>query len=138
MKRLINIPPVWWYWDVRHDPIGFFQSLYGEVKDSIHRGIYGWANRDFWNANDHLAYMIEESCTWLINNMHGVPPHLLDENNEPDEKKWHEILSEIRYGFMFYQETIYDCNSKTVDKIRKRNLKRSFKLLEEYFAWMWD
>ena len=67
-----------------------------------------------------------------------MPNEFVLPDGECDIEEWEKVLDTIAYGFMFYNDTNYSCNSKIVKRIRYRNLRMSFKLLEKYFENMWD
>lgn len=72
----------------------------------------GWANRDTWSLDYHLAKVVIGGCEYLKKTKHGIPSLVFNENDEVDEignhtdeafdkvsKRWDDILDSIILTF---------------------------------------
>ena len=134
MKKLLVERPQFW-WTGLHEQatltriIDHLHGYWSEVKYFIQRGLYGYSDKDFWNANDHLAYIIVEACETLQRTKKGVP------SQYKTWREWDRVLARIAKGFRLYTKYQYDDYK---GQKWKKELHMSFKLLEENFENLWD
>ena len=126
--RLIELPTEWGHRGFLHDPLGYISMCLDEIKYFFQRGWRGYSDKDFWNAEDHLSYIICEACETLRVRGMGIP------SKYETEDEWHQVLEEIKHGFKLYKDHHYEEDPEKWEK----PLARSFKLLEENFGFLWD
>lgn len=134
MKHMLVERPKWWEYSLHDEPlyIQLYDYLKGyvlEVKYFIQRGLYGYSSKDFWNAEDHLSYLIVEACGYLRVQKKGIP------TKYKTWREWDRVLAQIQKGFSLYQKYKYD---DWRGKKWKKELHMSFKLLEDNFESLWD
>lgn len=140
-KLLVEWPPRWWFIDMKHDIVGFFECYVDEIKYFFHRGLYGYSSKEFWNGDAYLSYVIVELCHYIRDHGKGVPNDfvkLCDDDVDKGALEWKNYLDRIAYGFNLYLENERYCLSSKFDHIVKSRLHESFVLLENQFESLWD
>ena len=116
-----------WCWERFHIP---FRPRY-----FIQRALRGWSDADVWNLDGYLARVIAEGCEHLADVVHGYPPQFGDDALG----RWQEILREIAKGMhghlTWEDEPGY--SSATYERMKAKR-KKSLRLLETYFDYLWD
>ena len=125
---LIQLPDKWGHRGFLSDPLGYISLCLDEIKYFFQRGWRGYADKDFWNAEDHISYIICQACATLRVTSKGIP------NKYKTMEEWHQVLSEIEHGFTLYKDNHYEDDPEKWET----PLKKSFQLLEENFESLWD
>ena len=126
--RLVQLPQEWGHKGFLSDPLGYISLCLDEVKYFFQRGWHGYSDKDFWNAEDHLSYLLSASCEKL--RVTGIA-HPSKYDNIED---WHRVLTEIQEGFDLYRNNHYEED----ETIWRDKLDHSFQLLHENFESLWD
>lgn len=79
------------------DTIYFFRITFPEL---FIRAKQGWASSDTWGLDSYLSQMIWKTTSHLIDNIHGYPGNLT-------EQEWEEILCQISNTFFIAKQISY-------------------------------
>lgn len=104
-----------WWKDVLSYP---FIDFWRDCRAFIHRGRYGWAPRDTWNLESHLAQVLAGSLNHLAEHTHGAP------SNYPNTN-----------GHSFVHAVDEDKEGETIFTRWRADLKRWAKAFADYYDW---
>jgi len=121
-------------------PHEFFIDLYRELRDFVKRGIYGYADSDLWSLDWYISSWLPSALRDMEKEIYSCPVELFDEKKKDNEAhKWREILLEISNGFEAYYELHNDSEwTPAKQEIVDEKLKKSFKLMSEWFGAFWN
>jgi len=127
-----------WYLNWRY-PIEAIKDLFWQTKYFIQRGLYGYADEDWWGLDDYLS-------TWLPNALRqygkrGMSYPGTGEANTPE--KWKAILEKMARGFEAQkkQDDITwnkTKNFKTQYKKLQKEFEEGMKLFTKWYGHLWD
>lgn len=130
-----------WRYQVRYLAWGFVQ-----------RGWRGWADRDVWGMDHHLAGIIAPMLRRLADNAHGYPgrhPGQTDNDCFETFEDWQAWLREKAEWFDWYatDEMLWDSsktayeNERLMEEYRARHDKFRKEVLPDFVKWwgaLWD
>lgn len=132
----------WWkeLWDY---PL---RGIWRDISAFIHRGIYGWAPRDVWSLDWHLARVYAGALHHLSENNCGCPGTWeLRPDGEYNFSSWNEQLREWAATFYHYANDNYHELYGTNDKAwsededaRSAALHQALREIEPWFGALWD
>lgn len=141
-----------------------WRTWYYPFKYSYQRVTRGWADRDTWSLDYHIAQVLSESIVHLKETTHGYPAGLVPEGTTEEEAvaKWNEILTTMCDGFAIVQKMddvpeefitesetevgifggpkkIYDWPAiKKYQAEQIKTFNKGMKLFHKYFFNLWD
>ena len=93
------------------------KTYYRSIKHFCQRGVYGYADCDYWSADDYLENVMLGVIGGLKQHAHGYPDSLADyrfDDIMPEGaidtgfEKWIAILNEITEGLEASRELVYE------------------------------
>lgn len=123
-----------WHLNWRY-PLEAIRDLWRQTIWFVQRGLYGWADCDWWGLDDYL-------CSWL--------PHALRKyktgtgypgwGEATTYKKWGEIVEKMAKGFEAHNkiEDYTGSNFQKDSKVWQKQEKEGLGLFIKYFGNLWD
>ncbi len=137
-----------YYW--KH-PIEFTKEIvvlpFNETKYFIQRGRRGWSDRDNWDLNHHLSFILSKALLDLANKTAGHPCRVIDENNFPEccktcncQELWDKELRENAEKFrLLYLDEFYEIKPMEESwKQEEKTQKEATEWLAKWYGYLWN
>ncbi len=127
-----------WYLNWRY-PLEAIRDLWRQTIWFVQRGLYGWADCDWWGLDDYLSTWLPYALRQYKKSGMSYPGW----GSANTAKKWYAILEKMARGFEAVQE-LSDLEfgnqkeySEKRDKLKKET-EEGMKLFTKWFRNLWD
>lgn len=116
-----------------------YRNIFTAIKWTYQRATRGWADCDWWNAEQYFAEIISA----MIHEFNVKKISYPGEDRGASFEEWTKILAEIEKGFIDY--TLMDAEdvwkggyNKALVAERYKSFKNALKLFSKWYGHFWD